>query len=281
MSAANLVQSAVKLVPFELRGMIKRTPILAHFQRWLVARTLDGREFEHLVDAGPAKGVKFLVRLPEDKGIWTGAYESSFASRLAKSVRPGDVAFDVGSWHGFFAGVMSAQGAREVHVFEPLPENAERIRKLVALNPNRSIHLHACAVGESDGVMDLIVMPETSMAKLESSPFQSDQTTARRIPTTIRSLDSVVARQEAPAPRLMKIDVEGAEIMVLRGALDTLRSARPELFMEIHSSSLLSECSALLGELGYCLESLDDDMAAARARDVYQVRFAPPAGATA
>ena len=149
-----LVSRALRLVPFSVRDRIKTIPGVAHLQRAIVARTLDGREFEHRVDAGPAKGITFLIKMPDDKGIWTGTYEIDFATLLAASVTPGSVAYDIGSWHGFFAGVMAAQGASHVHVFEPLPANAERIRRLVALNPGRKITLHACAVGERESEMD-------------------------------------------------------------------------------------------------------------------------------
>ena len=269
------VSRALNLVPWCLRAQIKRIPGVAPLQRVIVALTLDGREFEHEVDAGPAKGIRFLIRMPEDKGIWTGTYEADFATRLAAQVKPGSVAYDIGSWHGFFAGVMAAQGAAEVHVFEPLPDNANRIRQLVALNPSKSITLHACAVGESDSEMDLMVMPSTSMAKLESSTFQADETSGTRVRVNVRSIDRMIAAGELPPPWLMKIDVEGAEVMVLLGALQTIRRHRPLLFVEVHSADLLAQCERLLGRDGYCIEHVDEDVAAARVRDVYQIKASP------
>ncbi|MET0272348.1 MAG: FkbM family methyltransferase [Phenylobacterium sp.] len=213
--------------------------------------------------------------MPEDKGIWTGTYEIDFASKLAAAVRPGDVTYDIGSWHGFFAGVMSAQGAREVHVFEPLPANVERIRQLLALNPERNIKLHACAVGEADAEMDLVVMPETSMAKLEASSFQKDAVGDTRVRVSVVSIDSMVAAGTLPPPSVIKIDVEGAEIFVLKGAMATIRDAKPQIFCEVHSSDLLAQCKGLFGSIGYGLEYLDADMGAARARDVFQIRAYP------
>jgi hypothetical protein len=106
-------------------------------------------EFTHCVDAGPAKGMRFRICMPEDKGIWTGTYEFAFALELAKSTKPGSIACGVGGWHGFFPGVMVAQGTAQVHAFEPLPQNAERVAKLIALSPSKTIKLHACAVGDN------------------------------------------------------------------------------------------------------------------------------------
>ena len=265
----------LKMVPWSWRARIKQIPGVAILQRVVVSGALDGSEFDHLVDAGPAKGITFHIRMPEDKGIWTGAYEIEFATRLAAAVRPGCVAYDIGSWHGFFAGIMAAQGASQVHVFEPLPQNAERVARLVALNPSKSIKLHACAVSDSDTEMDLMIMPETSMAKLETSEFQAGNTSANRVRVRVRGIDSVIASGEAPPPALMKIDVEGAELMVLKGAMATLRAHKPVIFAEIHSTQLLAQCGALLGAEGYTIEHLDADVETARAKDVFQIMASP------
>jgi hypothetical protein len=108
---------------------------MAPLQRRLLARFLEGREFIHTVDAGPARGLRYPITLPQDKGIWTGTYELELATRIAEVVRPGDVCFDIGGWRGFFSGVMALAGAAKVFVFEPLPANASQIRRMIKLNP--------------------------------------------------------------------------------------------------------------------------------------------------
>lgn len=272
MSLHKLVSLSLRLIPWSIRGRIKRIPGIAELQRAVVSLTLDGKEFAHLVEAGPAKGITFQVRMPEDKGIWTGTYEAAFATCLAGAVKPSTVAYDIGSWHGFFAGVMAANGANSVHVFEPLPANAERVRKLIDLNPAKRITLHPCAVGDRNTEMDLMVMPETSMAKLEESSFQADLTSTDRVRVAVKTIDSMIASGEIQPPALMKIDVEGAELMVLKGALETLRSHHPDIFAEIHSSVLLEQCTNLLKSQGYTIQLLDEDESVARAKDVFQIR---------
>jgi hypothetical protein len=132
---STLLQKAVSVVPWRMRGAIKHIPLVAPFQRWLVANFLSREEFVHRVDAGPARGLLYSVRLPQDKGVWTGTYETGFASAGASAVSPGDVCFDIGGWHGFYSGVMALAGATKVVVFEPLPANCARIRRLIDLNP--------------------------------------------------------------------------------------------------------------------------------------------------
>lgn len=267
-----MIRSAVALVPWSLRRHVKSIPGLAQLQRWLVARTLDGTSFEHRIDAGPARGVRFWVHMPEDKGIWTGAYEHGFAARIAAAMKPGFVAYDVGGWHGFFAGVMAANGAAKVAVFEPLPANIERIRKLVALNPALPLELHEMALSDQDGTAEFMVMPETSMAKLTTSQFQPHAASGTRISVRTATIDGLVEAGSLPPPDLMKLDVEGAEMMVLRGARQVLARHRPVIFAEIHSSALLAEAQAWLAELGYRVRRIDEDEAAAERRDVFQIQ---------
>lgn len=167
---------------------------------------------------------------------------------------------------------MAASGAREVHVFEPLPLNADRIRKLIELNPAKSITLHNVAVGECDSEINLLVMSETSMAKLETSEFQQDATSQQKVRVRVRSLDLILRAGEVPPPSLVKIDVEGAELFVLRGARATLRAHRPEIFAEIYSAALLEQCTDFLTAEGYQIERLDVDPAPVSSRDIYQIR---------
>lgn len=275
--SSTALNALLRTIPANWRHRVRSIPGVAHLQRRLVSRLLDGREFTHMVDAGPAKGISFLIRLPEDKGIWTGTYEFDFARRLAAAVRPGTVGYDIGGWHGFFAGVMAANGAREVHVFEPLPLNADRIRELIKLNSTNSITLHPVAVGESDTEMNLLVTPETSMAKLEVSGFQQGATSQQKVSVRVRSLDSILRTGEAPPPSLVKIDVEGAELLVFQGARATLRVHRPEIFAEIHSAALLEQCTDFLAAEGYRIERLDVDPAVVSSKDISQIRaFARP-----
>jgi FkbM family methyltransferase len=245
------LRKSVALVPWRWRGAIKKIPFVAAGQRWLLARFLEGREFVHTVDAGPARGLNYPITLPDDKGIWTGTYEVALATAIAAAVRPGDVCFDCGGWRGFFSGVMARQGAAKVFAFEPLPSNVAQLRKMLALNPDLPITLIEAAVTEQAGELEFVVMPETSMGKLSTSSFQADNQSGQKIRVRAVALDALLAAGEVQPPTLMKVDVEGAELMLLRGARNLLATHRPKLFMEIHSRELGRECRAFLEPLGY------------------------------
>lgn len=237
--------------------MIRRVPGVALFQRFLLRRVLEGREFVHTIDAGPAKGLRFPISLPQDKNVWTGTYETHFSSLLANAVKRGDVCFDVGSWRAFFSGVFALAGASKVYAFEPLPSNVAHIRKVLELNPELPITLFEVAVADRCGETSFSVLPASSMGKLPTSSFQAAVHGTSEMVVKIVSLDGLIASGEAKLPDVVKIDVEGAEVLVLHGAHKLIREAQPTLFIEVHSLALGRECRAFLESLGYTIKGIE------------------------
>src|SRR5438045_5980152 len=140
-----LLSSSVNAVPWSLRARIKKLPVIAPLQRLAVRHLLGRCEFIHTINAGPASGLKYWVQMPEDKAVWSGTYELELSAALAAAIRPGNICLDIGGYHGFFAGTCALAGAETVHVFEPLPVNAERIRKLMDANHELPLEIHQIA----------------------------------------------------------------------------------------------------------------------------------------
>ena len=254
-----LLQASVNYLPAASRSWIRHLPIVAPLQRWIVEKFLSDGAFVHVINAGPAAGLKFEVSLPLDKAIWAGTYELAFATAIVAGIRPGDVCYDIGGYRGYLAGAMARAGAASIHVFEPLPENQRALRRLSELNPSLPIEISPIAVGERDGVAQLQVMPDPSMAKIADSPFQVGVPAKVWIEVAIRSLDSLVEQGAIPPPDLIKIDVEGGEKNVLKGASRVLSNRRPRLFIEAHSAALAAECTQILSPLDYRIHCLDSE----------------------
>ena len=251
-----LLRQSVNLVPWKIRDQIRCVPGLAAFQRWLVRRFIGGESFVHEINAGPGKGLKVMVKLPEDKGLWTGTYETSFVGAIADAVKPGNTCLDIGSYHGFVGGVMAQRGAAKVFCFDPLPQNVAAIKELIGLNPNLDLIVRAEAIGSIDGTATFEIMPESSMGKLTASQFQTGCHGAEVISVPVRSLDSLLEAGVFPMPSLLKIDVEGAETGVLTGARKLLAIGNPVIFIEAHSAELKKNCERILHEAGYEIEKL-------------------------
>ena len=254
---SRVLERSVNLIPWQARHWIKRIPMVAGLQRLFFRRFLSGREFLHTINAGPAKGLVYPISLPFDKAIWTGAYEVELAKAVADSVNQGDVCYDIGAYRGFFSGVFALAGASCVVAFEPFPENCAQLQRLFANNPSLPLTFEQAAVGSEDGIAEFHVMPDSSMGKLASSSFQSGVARSGVLKVPLKTIDRLISEGTHPNPQVMKIDVEGAEVEVLRGAKETLQTNMPILFIEAHSEALAKECTRLLESLGYVVRFFD------------------------
>lgn len=254
----NFLSRSVNVLPLTVRSWIKYIPGVAACQRWLIDRVLSGRSFVHQINAGPARGLRCQIVLPRDKAFWTGTFELRFAETLKGAVREGDVCYDVGGYHGYMSGIFALAGASRVDIFEPLPKNIKQLLCLTRLNPALPFHVHNVAIGHADGMCTFSVMRDESMGKLSRSVFQPESRSHRYIEVEMARLDTCVFGWGLPAPNVVKIDVEGAEVDVIEGALRTFEKFRPIVFVEAHSKSLGEKCSIILQQIGYRIHELEE-----------------------
>lgn len=245
---------SIRLVPGALRGIIRGIPGVAAMQRAAIRIIGRNEEFEHVIDYGPAKGLKLPIRLPQDKGFWKGTYEEEFCRRLASAVQPGDVCFDIGAFRGYTAGVMALAGAVRVTAFEPVAANQDVMARVMAMNPHLPMDLVRAAVGAECGKIRMTIHEDASM-----NFIGKDGSGRPEIEVDLVSVDDVVSEGKHPAPRLLKIDVEAAEAAVLRGAAKVLRDSVREVFVEMHHHDARRECEELLEAAGFeCVWRADE-----------------------
>lgn len=257
MKPTRLLSVVLAVLPFWVRVRVHKIPGIAPMQRWIIERLGARGSFEHRISAGPAKGLVFRIRLPDDKLYWTGHWEAEIASTLAKLVKPGMVCLDIGGHRGFMAGILAQHGACKVHCFEPNPENIAQIEDVCALNPGLAICLHPFAIGEEDGVVEFEVMPDSAMGKLAGSEFQFDRPGVKTLKVIKRSLDSLVSEGVIKPAKIIKIDIEGGEFDALRGAERMICEQKPVLLIEIHTLALLNRCSDWLRQRGYWIDFVE------------------------
>lgn len=237
----------IRLVPPGVRNQIRHVPGLAWAQRAFIHLFAPKGAFVHRIDEGPAQGLNFLIRLPDDKAMWKGTYELEFCKRLRKAVQPGDICYDIGAFRGYTAGVFALAGAARVFAFEPMPENQETIQRVFAMNPNLPLTLVPKAVADMEGAQKLEIHRDQSMNRLGSVPGVGGGERIRVETTTV----DATATKTGKHPTLMKIDVEGAEEAVLKGAPKALNESVRAVFLEIHLGEAERNCRRILEEAGF------------------------------
>lgn len=244
-------------IPRPLRLALRRSRLVLWVQRWFTRRVLGETAFTAKLSDGPAAGLSYPVELPLDRQFWLGIYELDFCEAIAAKVRPGSVCYDIGGYRAYVSGIMAARGAGEVHIFEPMPENIAKIESVLQLNPGFPMRLHRLALSNTVGEIGFRQLADRSMGKLETSIFESETQPETLVHVSTDRLDNLLAKGGVRPADLMKIDVEGAEFLVLSGARDLIATHHPEIFIEIHSHELGRQVSDFLCDLGYAVTVLE------------------------
>lgn len=174
-------------------------------------------------------------------------------------VRHGDHVVDVGANVGVYTHALTLRGAT-VESFEPQPELLPVLRAYAALHPN--VHVHPVALGAIAGRARLAIPAESgAVRRAEGSVVCSsgaafaiargaESGLESGIDVDVRTLDSYGFADV----RAIKIDVEGFELEVLRGAASTIARSRPVLLVEVerrHRMTPMDEVFAYVMGLGY------------------------------
>lgn len=212
----------------------------------------------HVEGIGP-----FLIRLRQHRYFWLRdpiVTERVPFALLRALVRPGDVVYDVGANIGLYTRFLATLGAGEVVAFEPVAANRALYDRNVALG----------AIGERVRCLPIALSDRDEEAEFQLDDMQSTSGTLDRVtggapsegrrnlglaPRTervaCRRLDSLVSAGDVAPPDLLKLDVEGAEALVLRGGAEVLRRHRPRLVVELHGAEVARQAAELLLDLGY------------------------------
>jgi FkbM family methyltransferase len=170
---------------------------------------------------------------------------------LARLVPPDALAVDVGAAEGVYSWFL-ARCARQCHAFEANPESASAVCRRVP-----GARVHVCALSDHNGELELRIplvagVPYRGWATVQPtnsfSALPDHEVMVVRVPCA--TLDSFALENVG----FIKIDVEGHELAVLRGAIETLRSFRPNLLIEAedrHRPEALRLVRDFLAPLGY------------------------------
>lgn len=173
-----------------------------------------------------------------------GSYDVDTQEVFRRFLKNGSVVYDIGAHVGFFSlycGLLVAPDGCVI-AFEPDPAARASLQSQVAENASLKIEVLPYAVSDHSGTLLL----DTSCGS--SQAFVSENGSVRVVAETI---DSLVQQQRIPPPTLLKIDVEGHEHEVLKGALETIRRWRPVVLCDYNEGDTLGTVRQLLSPLGY------------------------------
>ena len=244
-----------RILPDQVKQTLYRIlPLAALIRRGLNRAAPEGLS-EVTVAAGGLEGARLLLDLQSEKDYWLGTYEPELVAAIRVYIQPGWVAYDVGANIGYVTLLLARAVGMEGQViaFEALPSNQNRWRENITRNPEgESAMLVPRAVTGAVGTAEFFVHASGGMGKAAGSAGREAKY-QETITVPGVDLDSFVFQGGHPIPQVVKMDIEGGEVMALPGMKRLLTEAKPILFLELHGQEAARTVWETLTSAGYSL----------------------------
>lgn len=194
--------------------------------------------------SGPLKGKKWVAGAAAGQGkglsVVLNRAEPEQLALALKFVKEDGIVFDIGANVGLYS-LLLAEKAKKVFSFEPFPRNIEYLSKIITINNLKNVTIVPCAISDHTDLFAFETGDNCALGRISDAGKQ---------PVVAISCDAFVKKFNY-LPDLMKIDVEGAEVLVLQGARKIISEHKPTILLSTHGDSLRKDCLSLLGEWGY------------------------------
>jgi FkbM family methyltransferase len=202
-------------------------------------------------------GRKFRLDMQTEKDYWLGTYEPELQRAISDWAKPGSVAYDLGANVGYISLMLAARvgSAGQVFAFEPLPANQDRLLANLTLNPDLPVELVCMAVAEKSEQREFHVHASDDMGKLHGSAGYENKY-GGSIKVDVITVDDFVFSQQKPAPSLVKMDIEGGEVLAITGMRRVMKEVRPMMLIELHGEEAARGVWAELQNANYQLVAL-------------------------
>jgi len=190
--------------------------------------------------------------------------EREILSDIISETSDGDIFYDVGANVGLYSCLVgSAVSNHQIYSFEPHPVNAEALESNLKLN-NINGTVFQLAISNEEGTFELSSEGTEAGLGEHSLDTSSSEST---VSVSVRRLDKLRKEYNMPVPTIVKIDVEGAELDVIRGAADTFSDPHCKtLYCEVHPDRMKkfggsqAELKSQLVNFGFDVETIDQKL---------------------
>lgn len=209
---------------------------------------------------GPVRGLKFEV-ISGMGATYALGMDVMNLGFLTTKLRPGMVVYDVGGNCGQMALYFSAQvgSSGKVFTFEPVPENFSRLSGNIRINGLANVEAFETAVGSDQEPKSFCFDSSHHTMGTFASTMVKLAAWEQTITVACTTLDAWAVGGR-PGPSVIKIDVEGAGMEVIKGAAGLIDKHRPGIYFEIHAADAaapeLQALAMLKDKWGYSITDL-------------------------
>jgi FkbM family methyltransferase len=176
----------------------------------------------------------YFFRRNDFLGLNLQTFETGELAFAEGFLRPGMTVLDIGAHQGLYTLLASrrVRPSGRVFSFEPSPRERRALRLNLAINFCDNVAVQSLALGSEETTADLYVVDEYNTGYNSLKPPRVAQAT-RAVPVKIGTLDHWLGEKKIDRVDFIKLDVEGAELSVLKGASKSLARMRPVLLVEV------------------------------------------------
>jgi len=194
------------------------------------------------------------------RALLSGSYEPIETKIIMEIIKPGMTVVDIGANVGYYT-LLFAQAVEKggtVYAFEPAPETFALLqRNLRENNLNGNVKLFNVALSDHEGAAELFINEYN-----KGNNRLYDAGGMRSVPIQLKRLDDVIPSSEHVD--FIKMDIEGAEVLALRGMRELLKRDKPTIVMEYWPrrfkklNTTVEELFEMLSALGYKFSDIDE-----------------------
>jgi FkbM family methyltransferase len=244
---------AARILPQPLKKELYRFQPLAGWLRRSLNQAAPQGQVEITIAAGLLAGYKMNLDLQTEKDYWLGTYEPELQKAAHDLVKGGMIIYDAGANIGYISLIFAhlCGPAGRVYSFEALPANLLRLQGNITLNQKEAIiQIVPKAVIDTSRAVSFLAHSSTSMGKALGSAGRLEEYD-QEIKVAGIALDDFVYQSKNPAPDIIKMDIEGGEILAIDGMRRLLKEHKPLLLIELHGEKAAQVIWNVLTEAGY------------------------------
>ncbi len=228
------------------------------------------------IKAGPIVGMNFFITHNWDE-MAKGEYDDFIFNAIDQQgiTLSDSTIWDVGAHIGYHTLAFSKLAGKggKVCAFEPNPYNVERLKKNLDSNPlySKNVDIHEFALSDTDELHEFMLNSNVDNTKSSGSYLDygsrpSDRYSKEvykdflKIQVQVFKPDTLISQYNIPAPKLIKLDIEGAEVRFIKGAFQLIDSYKPIFIIEVHNIQNMFYISDILFHKQYELILLNDSV---------------------
>lgn len=200
-----------------------------------------------------------------DRYFYRDYFEKENLEFFASVIKPGATILDVGANIGIYSLMASVKAGNngKVYAFEPAEWAINRLKKNISINKFSNIEVIEKGVGEAPGHFNFYVCEDDAYNSLGNSPMEGVKE-VRKI--EVITVDDFVRERELSKVDVLKIDTEGADYLVLKGASSLLQSKNPPIIFCEYNKNIkegfeftLKDFDQFLNNMGYKVFELQNN----------------------